>query len=154
MRKNLAFFPEADRPVGKITWFEANEFCKKSGKRLPTEWKYASRAGTDTRYYLGNSMNERFTWFKGKSNKETHRIGLKSPNAFELFDMVGNVLRGGSWRNTGFSLRSSYQQSASLPLSLRRFPLRGAHSSAAVNLFIDIYSRGLIPTNSFDLFLR
>ena len=128
MGKNPAFFVNADKPVEKITWFEAEEFCSKYGKRLPTEWEweYAARAGTNTHYYWGNKMNEKFAWFKANSNKQTHRIGLKSPNAFGLFDMAGNVwewtssdhesggkvLRGGSWRNTKFSLRLAHRISS------------------------------------------
>ena len=55
-----------DHPVNYVTWNDAVAFCKwlsqKEGKkyRLPTEteWEYACRAGTTTRYWCGNDPEE------------------------------------------------------------------------------------------------
>lgn len=52
-------------PVERVSWYNAQEFCKKLSKtigkiyRLPTEaeWEYACRAGTTTRYYFGDNEN-------------------------------------------------------------------------------------------------
>tara|TARA_B100000686_G_C16259451_1_gene698464 strand:- start:415 stop:600 length:186 start_codon:yes stop_codon:yes gene_type:complete len=35
--KNPSFFQGAGKPVEKVSWFDADEFCKKINKRLPTE---------------------------------------------------------------------------------------------------------------------
>ena len=125
MGDNSSFFRGKDLPVENVTWFEAGEYCEKSGKRLPTEmeWERAAAAGSSTKYYWGDSMDDRFAWYKGNSDKQTHPIGQKKPNRFGLYDMSGNVwewtssdhessgkvLRGGSWRNSPIALRSLHR---------------------------------------------
>jgi formylglycine-generating enzyme required for sulfatase activity len=72
------------------------------GYRLPTEaeWEYACKAGTNSDYYNGelyepNSNYDRnidqIAWYRGNSNNRTHPVGWKKPNAFNLYDMIGNV---------------------------------------------------------------
>ncbi|HNY13127.1 MAG TPA: formylglycine-generating enzyme family protein [Candidatus Wallbacteria bacterium] len=70
--------------------------------RLPTEaeWEYAYRAGTTTAYYWGNEMNDEYCWYRKINNVKlmrayysgsTHKVGMKKPNAWGLYDMAGNV---------------------------------------------------------------
>ena len=83
----------SDCPVEHVSWYDAKSYCKKVGKRLPTEaeWEYAARAGTTTMYYWGDSMDESFTWYTGNSDRKTHPVGLKRTNNYALYDMSGNV---------------------------------------------------------------
>jgi len=66
-----------------------------NGYRLPTDtqWEYACRAGTNTDWYFGNDVNElkNYAWYSANSNNKTHEVGLKTKNAFGLYDMHGNV---------------------------------------------------------------
>ena len=45
-----------DYPATYINWSMAKSFCKKSNLELPSEsqWEYACRGGTITKYYWGN----------------------------------------------------------------------------------------------------
>lgn len=105
----------------KLTQYarERGVISKNEEFRLPTseEWEHACRAGTTTKYYSGDSVGDlnRIAWWRGNSGrKHPHRpVGQKEPNAWGLYDMLGNqweicstndgfVLRGGdSWTSEG-----------------------------------------------------
>jgi len=64
-----------------------------NGYRLPTEaqWEYACRAGTAAPWHSGTEAAlGNFAWIKNNSD-ETHEAGKRSPNAWGLYDMHGNV---------------------------------------------------------------
>jgi formylglycine-generating enzyme required for sulfatase activity len=96
MGNNPSVFKGDNLPVENVSWNDAREFCKKlsqiTGKeyRLPSEaeWEYACRAGT-TGDYAGKL--DEMAWYEDNSEKKTHPVGLKKPNAFGLYDMHGNV---------------------------------------------------------------
>ena len=93
-------------PVDLVTWHDASDFCirlssyyaeKKEGRqyRLPTEaeWEYACRAGSQTAYCFNSSEKlVNYSWFKDNSGNQTNPVAQKSPNAWGLYDMHGNVL--------------------------------------------------------------
>ncbi len=111
---------DGDRqPAVYVSWEDAQAFCKWLSERtgegftLPTEaqWEYACRAGTDTvRYWgdddgtMGNYANVYDRTGKAEFNhpwdaadttdghKVTAPVGSFRPNAFGLYDMIGNVL--------------------------------------------------------------
>ena len=88
-----------EHPMYYVSWEDAVKFCKKLGGkfRLPTEaeWEYACRAGTQTRFYYGNDPNEselsQYAWWWDNSDCQTHAVGQKKPNSWDLHDMHGNV---------------------------------------------------------------
>jgi formylglycine-generating enzyme required for sulfatase activity len=98
-------------PVEKVSWNDATNYCAKftqqeaaAGRlapgwqyRLPTEseWEYACRAGTTTRFSYGDDPGyanlTSYAWYADNSLILTHPVGQKMPNPWGLFDMQGNV---------------------------------------------------------------
>ena len=94
-------FKGAKRPVEKISWNQAVEFCdrlsQKTGKhyRLPSEaeWEYACRAGTTTPFCCGETIATDLANYNDNSTNDnsTKEIGSFPPNTFGLYEMHGNV---------------------------------------------------------------
>jgi formylglycine-generating enzyme required for sulfatase activity len=112
-------------------WEDGEDYC------LPTEaqWEYACRAGTDTPRYHHDV--DAIAWYEANSNHQPQPVGHKLPNAWGLYDMLGNVwewcrdglrqytteaavdpmgptnteaariLRGGSWDNSVRAVRAA-----------------------------------------------
>ncbi len=97
MPPNRSPQPGEDRPVASVSWTEAQEFCselsRKEGRtyRLPTEaeWEYACRAGASSTTAAGTDLAA--AWYSENSEGTTHPVALRAPNAWGLFDMLGNV---------------------------------------------------------------
>lgn len=154
-----------NRPVINVSWENAMTYAgwlsEQTGQqyRLPTEaqWEYAARSGNETSRYWGNEPDHACRYANvrdGTFGKElnwgsihhcedgyvaTAPVGRFQPNAFGLFDMLGNiwewtcseyeekyggkeqrctvgknmtgfqVIRGGSWFNSPWSLRVTYR---------------------------------------------
>lgn len=110
LRRNPSHFPgDSNRPVEKITFFDASNYCatvtqreRQAGRlpagyeyRLPSEaeWEYACRAGRTNLFSFGDdtSIADQFAWTAENCDATTHPIGLKHPNPWGLHDMHGNV---------------------------------------------------------------
>lgn len=147
-------------PVEQVTWSAAARFCNArsaleemtpcydtntwecifsaSGYRLPTEaeWEYACRAGSQSRFYFGESAEElrSYGWFEGNSQSAPHPAGQRRPNAWGLYDMAGNVWE---WCNDFYGakyFRNSPADNPRGPHEGEKRVLRGgAWSSSAEN---------------------
>jgi formylglycine-generating enzyme required for sulfatase activity len=87
----------ANHPVDMVTKAEVQDFLTKLSAadkdysyRLPTEaeWEYAARA--DAAEPARDKLDE-YAWYKRNSDDESHPVGQKKPNAWGLYDMLGNV---------------------------------------------------------------
>jgi formylglycine-generating enzyme required for sulfatase activity len=107
MGENPSYFYTnyGDSPVENVSWNGVQDFIdelnRQTGEnyRLPTEaeWEYAARAGTTTNLYCGDdhSCLEDIAWYvagqEGRTTAGPQPVGLKQPNAWGLYDMIGNV---------------------------------------------------------------
>ena len=155
MGNNPSQFNAPDRPVENVSWDDAVTFCKKltetersAGRlpdgmayQLPTEaqWEYACRAGTESAFSCGTSLNYHQASISG-GPPETREVGSYLANAWGFQDMHGNVWewcvdwygdyplgsspdlvvpagggnrvgRGGSWFNAASSARCASRRS-------------------------------------------
>ena len=124
-------------PVVNVSWHDARQFLDRlnAGQawrlRLPSEveWEYACRAGTTTAYSTGPLLSTADANYNGtlplpgqaagENRGHLTPVGSFAPNAWGLFDMLGNawewtndaydetrkVIRGGSWRFNADSAR-------------------------------------------------
>ena len=135
-------FGHAGFPAIGMAFNSAEMFCawlsKKTGKkyRLPNEaeWEYAARAAVQIE---PNDLGK-VAWFKDNAEGQTHEVGKKAPNAWGLYDVLGNasewcvsldteqITRGGCYRDAkdavNFSKRVPYspdwqERDAQLPKS-------------------------------------
>lgn len=112
-------------PAVSVTWSDADAYCRWVGGRLPTEaeWEYAALAGSAVDPY--GPLDE-IAWYEGNSSGVPHPVGMKKPNAWGLYDTIGNVwewcqdlenraihrvVRGGSWINDAESMLASFRYS-------------------------------------------
>ena len=65
----------------------------KSLAHIPTEaeWEYACRAGNGDRLNVEGAELDEIAWYSGNSGERMQPVGLKKPNAWGLYDMIGNV---------------------------------------------------------------
>tara|TARA_Y100000034_G_scaffold131600_1_gene192701 strand:- start:1331 stop:2662 length:1332 start_codon:yes stop_codon:yes gene_type:complete len=103
-------------PMTHVSWYDAVDFCNElsileglepvyqidgekvdwdwdaNGYRLPTEaeWEAAARARTDF-IYAGSNNPDEVAWYYKNSGDRAHPVGGKKRNAYDLYDMSGNV---------------------------------------------------------------
>jgi formylglycine-generating enzyme required for sulfatase activity len=153
------FQDKPQHPVERVSFRDVEQFCKLVNKGLrdeevglPTEaqWEYACRAGSPGAVYRVPGSPEQFlidqknnaaaleaiAWYSKTAGGATHSVCTKLPNAWGLYDMLGNVyewcrdaqrrydsqaatdpvgagesrvIRGGSWGSDARGVRCAYR---------------------------------------------
>jgi formylglycine-generating enzyme len=92
------FTNSLENPVENLSWSDCKNFFNKINlgmqdvhTQFPTEaeWEYACRAGSSERYN-GSNLDD-LGWYNGNAGEMTHPVKGKSPNAWGLYDMHGNI---------------------------------------------------------------
>jgi formylglycine-generating enzyme required for sulfatase activity len=87
-------------PVAAASWYMAARFVEELNTldpdyryRLPSEaeWEYAARAGSSGLRPIPLDELEENAWFINNSGDLPHPVATRKPNAFGLYDMLGNV---------------------------------------------------------------
>jgi formylglycine-generating enzyme required for sulfatase activity len=102
-------FKGANRPVERVSWHDAQEFCRRLSQRtgqrygLPSEaqWEYACRAGSTTPFHFGATLTPELANYhgnyvygngpKGTYREQTIDVASFPANGWALHDMHGNV---------------------------------------------------------------
>jgi len=148
-----------DFPVYSVNWNHCQAFVDALSQfgygsfRLPSEaeWEYAARAGTQTAFYFGDSSlcsydcsncdagdmpgkRADYLWYCGNNPPpgDVKEVGLKKPNAFGLYDTLGNVFEWvEDWYHTSYDGAPTNGDPWVIPASYDRTFRGGGHSSAA-----------------------
>lgn len=159
-----------DVPVHSVSWLDAVSWCNAAsrasglsaayviegaevtwdvsgeGFRLPTEaeWEWACRAGTVGPTY--GPLTE-IAWTDRDNVVAPQPVGIKQPNDFGVFDMLGNVwewcwdyadparyadyrtLRGGGWADKHWSVRASVRRGSTPAAALDDIGFRVAQGA-------------------------
>ena len=112
--KQLGAF--VDRPVCRVTWREALDYCRSLGKRLPSEaeWEKAAKAGADAPWPSGGEKGlTDYAWYQKNwqgyysGAKSLRQVMTRKPNAYGLHDMNGNASEWVlDWYDPGYYARA------------------------------------------------
>lgn len=120
MGDNPSNFAGDKRPVERVNFWDALEFCNKLSERIgesipyrlyeeggkrcaewmmsskgyrlmsEAEWEYVAKAGRET-LYAGNAALHEIAWFNENSRNKTQLVGQKKPNDWGIYDLSGNI---------------------------------------------------------------
>jgi sulfatase modifying factor 1 len=147
---------DADRhPVDSVSWSDAQAFVKRLNQmektnayRLPTEfeWEWASRAGSEEALPTPGEGNNKSVMFR--QGGTTAMVGTMYPNAWGLYDMLGNV-----WEWVQDFYNDKVMPDAKPPSSGKQHVLKGAcFLSHVANVVSTVHAGG--PGDPFSTGFR
>tara|TARA_B100000809_G_scaffold125817_1_gene124059 strand:+ start:264 stop:1004 length:741 start_codon:yes stop_codon:yes gene_type:complete len=146
MNVNPSEFRGENLPVDRVDWYQARDYCNKSGKRLPTEaeWEKSARYGSESQYYWGEEADDSYAWHWDNSDRKTHPVGEKKPNKLGLYDIAGNVWE---WTVDWYDQNYYQTRSSNNPKS----PFNGKHRVLRGGSFMDKADGLRVTRRNWDL---
>ena len=146
MKVNPSEFRGESLPVDRVNWYQARDYCNKSGKRLPTEaeWEKSARFGSYSKYYWGEEADNSYAWHWDNSGRKTHPVGEKKPNKLGLYDTAGNVWE---WTADWYDQNYYQKRSSRNPKS----PFNGKHRVLRGGSFMDKPGGLRVTRRNWDL---
>ena len=132
-------------PKVGVNWNDANDFCKKSGKRLPTEaeWEFAARGTENFIYPWGNEWKQENANVGGKEFSETGKYKGASP--FGVYDMSGNAWE---WTSDDFKAYPNGRLPAAFEGKTNLKTIRGGSFEATKDFATTTYRIGWAATGA------
>jgi len=153
--------PDWERlPVTAISWYMAARFVEELNTldhdyhyRLPSEaeWEYAARAGSTGLWPVKYKELKDYAWFINNSGDVPHPVATRKPNAFGLYDMLGNVWEWvADWYATDSYARSATTDPAGPPDGVARVR-RGGSWHCEANLIRPGYRSADTPDTAWSV---
>lgn len=98
-----------DMPRTGVSWNDCQDWLRKAGGDLrflnQSEWEYACRSGTKSRYFWGDILDDKYLWYRENSQLLKWKVSQHQSqcNAFGLVDMIGHVWEWCSGKRYGYS---------------------------------------------------
>ena len=133
---------KGNHPVVYVSWYAAMAYAKWADKRLPTEaeWEKAARGDLVGQKYPEGNLIDPSKANYGGSIGDTTPVGQYAPNAYNLYDMAGNV---SEWCLGGY--RKDFYARSSL-----RNPVSGGNISNIVPNFTTVKSSRVLRGGSWN----
>lgn len=164
MGSNPSLMQSLERPVEQVSWTGTQRFLRALNEqdeewtyRLPTEaeWEYAARAGSQAAYVFSSDPERLadYAWYSGDAGVQP--VGRKQPNAWGLYDMLGNVWEWvADWYDADAYAGGPATDPQGPEHGTARVQRGGSWSQGATNLRVSNRAKGAVIVRSPDIGFR
>ncbi len=170
---------DSEMPIVNSDWYDAKSYCEWMGGKLPTEaqWEYAARGGSNASIYgplsdiawLGDTSGSHpidtlalmkkdapgYLYQLSRNQNTFHRVGLKTPNQYALYDMLGNVWEWtADWYGQGYYSGAEHSDPIGPPNGESKVLRGGSWTDLVAALRVSVRGRRAPTARSVDTGFR